>query len=528
MLWGLDRPGLIPHPQRVSADALVNRRRLDTAYAVTSRSSFGNFGALNIMSDLGAGLFDNVNVTLTGLVAPGHPDIPATPRWKTPDGITSFSSGSEFPGPRIYLDDAGWSVSIDLLSEATQSTACPVTYDSVADASWGCEFDYINNSRVGTDYLGTEMGTPDVWWSDAQGYTDFETVTAQRSTNLWNVLGKGGDTALMKMVVSMTKGHRKHTFMVSAMKTTILGIASVQMSDVQDIVERTWRGGDGPALLQQDLDAIGKAVDKGSVGLSMGRQHTDGYKVTSRVYQLVTAKALDISIYTIFQVLDANITLINSETVDHAPVEFEDCSTWYSNNALGGVVTGTDCITAARLDGRTKLFQGQLDTMSVFVLQGTLGKSPALTAADALDKGAWRWIQEHDSELENLVLSRAYIIAGNAGAVMVDVNILRPAISILQLILTFLPLVTFTVSWGAVLGWVGWYYQASLFSNLVTTTHEGYDGERPTFLSKPPKLVIVRGEDKVYLATDAGVFRHTGREVARMPLRVERMTEATV
>lgn len=524
MLWGLDDPGLAPHPHRVSADTLANHRHRDIPYTVTSRTAFGNIGALDIMSDLSAGLFDRVNVTLTGLVAVGQPEIAAKPHWKAQDGAKDVTA---FPGARIYLDDEGWSVSIDLLIESTSIVDCPATYATVSDASWMCEFKYDNDTRRGADYLNAPFGVPDLWWSAAQGYADFEYISTDRATNIWSTLGKGGDTELMKMVLSITRGHRKHTFMVSAMKTTILALARepVNMADVRDLVERTWRGGDGPALFQQDLDAIGKVVEEGSTGVSMGRQHTDGYKVTSRVYQLVSPFVGNTPSYTAFQILDANITLINSESVDQVPVPFEDCDTWYRNDAFGGVVGGTNCYVAMRLDGRTTVFQGEVDTMAVFVLEGTLGRKRASTAADALDHDAWRWIQEHDTELENLVLSRAYIVAGNAAAVMVDVNILRPAVSILQLLLVLLPVVTCAMSWGVVVGWVGWHYQSSLFSNVITTTHEGYDGEKPGYISKPPKLVIVRGGGKVYLATETGVFWHSGRgdgDGDRVPSQIER------
>lgn len=525
VLWGLDHPGFVLHPHRVSADTLAKHRRPNPAYAIMSQSAAGNIDGLDIVSDLGAGLFEGINVTLTSLVAPGHPQIAGKPSWKQKaNGDGSSGAGSVFPGTRIYLDDDGWSVGIDVLGGVVLSGICLQTNTSVADARWGCEVDYTNNTRVGADYFQDPLAVPDVWWSNASGLLEYETVSADRVTNPWHVLGTGGDTLMMKMVFSLARGHRKHTFMVSVMKTTLLAFlgAPIQMADVQDLVQRTWRAGDGAALQTQDLDSIGIVVGKGVNGLTIGRQHSDGYKVTSRVYQLQKTIAGTAIAYTSFQILDVNLTLINSETVEQVPTPFEDCDTWYQNEAYGGVVRGTNCFLAARGDGKTRLFQGETDTMSVFILAGTLGGKRSTTAADALNDAAWRWTQDNNKALEDLLLSRAYILAGNAGSVKVDESILRPAVSILQLVLVLLPVVLFLVSWGVVLGWVEWHFQASLFSNLVATTHEGYNEEKPGYMSEPPKLGIVRAEGRVYLGTETGVFWHTGRPIVWVePPRVQ-------
>lgn len=394
-----------------------------------------------------------------------------------------------------------------------QSFGCPETYSDVTDVSWECEYDYLKNNRTASDYLVDPFAVPDVWWSDAQGLLGYETLAAERGLNPWEALGTGGDTVMMKMVFTLTRERRRHTFMVSAMKTTMLALAGakIQIGEVRDLVERTWRVGDGAALLEHDVDAVGKLVEGGMTGLMMGRQHSDGYKVTSRVYSLLAPFWKGTPSYTAFQILDANITLVNSETVDVAPKPFEDCDTWYRNDAYAGVVTGSNCYIAERDEGKTRRFQGQADTLAVFVLQGALGKKRAGTAADALNDEAWRWVQENNELLENLVLSRAYIISGNGGAVKIDVNILRPALSLLQIVLAALPLLWFVVSWGVVLGWVAEHYQVSLLTNLIATTHDGHDGANPNFMAKVPKMGLVMAGGKVYLGTETGVFLHSGR-----------------
>lgn len=519
MLWGLDHPGIIPRSRLVDADIFAKHRGQDSPYGVTSRSTPGNIGAINLVSDLSAGLFDSVNLTLAGVVAPGYPSIAENQRWKYLDDDASFTKGSLFPGARIYLDDEGWSVSVDILKEAVQSGSCPVNYASVADVSWDCEFNNFEDPRRALDYLTSPLAVPAIWWTAIQGLVDNEILRTDRGTNPWEILGKGGDTVLMKMVFSVSRGNKKHTFMVSAMKTTLLALAEtkIDMNDVRDLVRRTWRGGDSSELMEQDLASIGDVAQKEDIGLVIGRQHSDGYKVTSRVYQLVSPFDGNSTVFTAFQILDANLTLINSETVDTPPTPFGDCDTWYRNEAYGGVVSATNCFDAVRVPGRTSLFQGEADTMAVFLLQGTLGKKRATTAADALNDVAWQWIQDHDAELESLVLSRAYILAGNPKSVKLKVTTLVPALSVLQLILVLLPLVAFAVSWGVVFGWVGWHYQASLFSNLITTTHDGYETEKPDYMTEPPNMGIVRVDGIVYLGTDTGVFLHTGRDGGEAP-----------
>lgn len=339
-------------------------------------------------------------------------------------------------------------------------------------------------------------------------------MNTERGSNPWDSLGTGGDTAMMKMVFSLERGYRKHTIMLSAMKTTVLAFSTtpIEMADVQNLVQRMWRTEESAEVQTKDLDAIRAALGKPNTGLTLWRQHSDGYKLTSRDYQLQATIVGDQTVYTAFQILDVNMTLVNSETVQQAPTPFEDCNLWYNNNAYGGVVTGSSCYFAQRVAGRTGVFQGQTDTLAVFILTGSLGKKRATTSADALNEDVWRWTQDNNDAIEALVLSRAYILGGSLGSVKVDVQVLRPAVSILQLLLALLPILVFVLSWGSVRGWVGWHFQSSLFSNLVATTHEGYDGEKPDYMTDPPKLGIMRAEGRVYLATGTGVFLHTGRE----------------
>lgn len=107
-------------------------------------------------------------------------------------------------------------------------------------------------------------------------------------------------------------------------------------------------------------------------------------------------------------------------------------------------------------------------------------------------------------------------------AVQIDINNYMPAVSILQLVLAALPVVAAAVAYRFLLARATWHYQASLFCNLVATTHDGYDGERPEFMKDPPEVSIVKSEDKAYLGTAAGVFCHTENAVGVVPRGVWR------
>lgn len=111
------------------------------------------------------------------------------------------------------------------------------------------------------------------------GFLDSETIVAERGANPWANLGAGGDTVLMKMVLSLARGVRKHTFVVSPMKTTLLAFdtAPIEMADVQDLVRRTWRAQECVEVQMADLDAICAVLERPMTGLTLGRNHSDGF-----------------------------------------------------------------------------------------------------------------------------------------------------------------------------------------------------------------------------------------------------------
>lgn len=79
MLWGINRLGFVLHSHRVSADALTKHHNPGAIYAVVPKSASGDIGDFGIASVLDVGLFEGVNVILTGLVTPGQPQIAGTP-----------------------------------------------------------------------------------------------------------------------------------------------------------------------------------------------------------------------------------------------------------------------------------------------------------------------------------------------------------------------------------------------------------------------------------------------------------------
>ena len=59
--------------------------------------------------------------------------------------------------------------------------------------------------------------------------------------NIWFAYGQGGDTAVMKQVFTVTKGGRRHTFLETVLRCTMVTNATYDfaMSEVDDLLRRT-------------------------------------------------------------------------------------------------------------------------------------------------------------------------------------------------------------------------------------------------------------------------------------------------
>lgn len=338
----------------------------------------------------------------------------------------------------------------------------------------------------------------------------------------------------MKAVLTVTKGTRRHVFLLSAFKATLVSWedAPLLQSEIEDIVKRTWTG---TATSKLDYDnlmesiASAQARDKGLVArwqtaYAATMRHA-GYRLIKPVNAAGSTKY-----YTAFQVQAANLTLVRSETIPaaSAPQPFESCDGYFINEATGGTVKSTTCGKYDR-DPKPgqKGFRGEIDTASTFVLTKTLGKTGANTSAAGLNQTSWEWLQANDHTIDAVVLSRGYILGVDPQAVVIRITTSEAAVSILQPILAVLPVVLAAVVWIMVRLTTTDHYQASLFSNLIaTTTHteDVDDCHKPGYMRAPPEIVLEESGGHVYMKTEKGVFE-TQRAVIEQGPEHEKGTE---
>ncbi|KAF2470529.1 uncharacterized protein BDR25DRAFT_314705 [Lindgomyces ingoldianus] len=232
------------------------------------------------------------------------------------------------------LDDKGFSVSPDnyvIVSVALDATA----------ALPCAKFDFAQ------PLLETIVGQPEVHWDDASDLVlDSRYFRPNRQNNIWASFGKGGGTTAMKQMFALTKGTRRHSFIASTVKFSMLTTPGVPFSrvEVSDFVKRTWSS--NPE--EQHAPLISRVVDS-----------------------ILKAQDLD-------------------------------------NEAEGGRVTDTDC--AGRVVKPEPRFYGQVNTSAVLIVNG-LGDGRSNISSSALDQSHFLWLQENSPAMDDLLVSRGFIVS---------------------------------------------------------------------------------------------------------------------
>lgn len=379
LLWGLDSPGYILQKSNVTAASIADRLLPEPGYLVFSSSTPGDVGPLDarITDMMGANLFEpGVNFTLTGGTDLGTPKTVAPTR--------SFDE----VGPRIWLDSDGFSVSPDTYitmytnsSKLSDSFNCPwVTISDTAQA-WNCTFDNSFALSLASD---NPLGRPEIHWDDVtdKNLRTPQHITPNREDNPWASLGKGGNTALIKQMVTVTKDRMRHTFIVTAFKASLVSDRSIPFSleEVTDLVKRAWST--DPAdqthpFIYQVANSVVDARSRNSSGVFglTTQAETSVYQLN---YELLNLENFGTMLYSLFRASFVNIRLVRSEELPEPVTPLEPCETFYSNIALGGKVRMTDCVTSS-MDGVYQIkprFLGQTDTSAFLILNGILGESP--------------------------------------------------------------------------------------------------------------------------------------------------------
>ncbi|KAF4439150.1 hypothetical protein FACUT_4332 [Fusarium acutatum] len=253
------------------------------------------------------------------------------------------------------------------IGAATFDTKC-VKFDG-GSAVWYCTFD----NAFAMEYVERVTGKPEVHWSDA---TDLDTryILPERLDNIWVSVGKGGGSALMTQVFTVTKGKRRHTFSQATLKVTMITSPGdpFAIGEVTDLVRRTWSSNE----TEQQNPLIGNIVDgmmnaqKNDLSYLFGA-NTVGNNNKSALqseWGFYTPQNNNNSQYSIVSITSTNMTLIRSETLDKAPEPFEKCERLkFQNEAFSGKVMKTDC-TASKPAVEKQGFYGQVDTAAMMIV----------------------------------------------------------------------------------------------------------------------------------------------------------------
>ena len=522
LLWGLDSPGYLSQKSNVTAAKIADHLLPEPGYLVFSTSTPGDVGPLDarLVDIIGANLVEpGVNFTLTGIVDRGTP--------KTVAATQPF----EEVGPRIWLDHDGFSLSADTYitfasnhSDRIKALDCPWQTMSDTVKSWNCTFDNLYALELANNNI---LGQPEVHWDDVTDKRHkSQYITPTREDNPWTSLGKGGDTALMKQMFTVTKDRMRHTFIETAFKACMVTdwLVPFSLEQITDLVKRSWStdpADQSNPIISKVAHSIVDARSQNSSGV-FGLTAETETSVSQLNYELLNIETIAGQVgYSLFRASVVNITLVRSDELPGPVVPLEPCDKFYSNKALGGKVRETDCYkSSVDQDQDDHRFLGQVDTSAFLILNGILGEGRFNYSDKALNQQAWEWVVNNDEKLSNLVLSRGAILALGPDTVMVEISNVQPAISRLQILLIALCAILAGVSWLCLILFAKAHYSSSLLANLIATTMLTTDGEntkngKPKYLVNCPEITLTtEGGSTMAMTTATGAFRHVVSEGA--------------
>ncbi|KAK2745862.1 hypothetical protein FQN57_003475 [Myotisia sp. PD_48] len=512
LLWGLDSPGFIHVGYNVSSLSLKNQLLDSPGYVVTYSNAPSEEDSLEKLINqlMRANLYeDSVNFTFTGVIERGSPE--SVPPTRKPDPSRNL-------GPRLWLDNEGFSVSLDtlltfaVLDEET-TFDCPWKGVSHSGASWECMFD---NKFASYFIQSTNIGIPEIHWDDASDlFYQSRYLRTNRTDNPWSRVGSGGGTAAMKQMFSVTKGRRKHTFIEDVIK--ICAVLDYETAfpekEVFDLVKRSWSTDpeyQKDPRVAQISEKIALARSQNSSLLLGGATKAEN-SVAQFNYELLNAQgaASDDVLYSLLRISVANITHIRSETLPEPVKPAEQCNgRYFQNIATGGKVHGTDCYASNGGDTTYARFYGEVDTSAVLVVSGPLGDGASNKSATAFNQKTFEWMEKNIDYLNSLVLSRGYIMAIPEAAVTLGRTSLQPAMSYLQVTLVVLPFLFLAIVWTLLFKTADAHYSSSLLANIYATTNMGetFTSKSPGYMTKIPDIKLVENEGKVDIATSTGVL----------------------
>ena len=511
LLWGLDSPGYIFKEYNASVADYASLRKDDTPYVVQlslspnkidTEKPWGisvchipilplNTAAENLTQIMGSDLFkQGLNYTLTGEVDRGTPEIFAPTR-------------KNDVGARIWLDADGFSVSADSVAMIPAITN-PVDEFPVACVSWrqgttrwNCTF----NNTFSQSILETIAGRPEIHWDDASDQAgDSRYLAPSRTHNIWASMGAEMRSAAMKQVFTVTKGTRRHTFLDSTVRVTMLTSSSISVlrGEVDDLVRRSWSQNETERrspLIDLIVDDMMSARDKNAsfyVGLDVS--DNGNRTVLQSGWGFFTVVSAEGALYSAVMATGTNITLLRSETLPAEVSPFQPCNgVSFQNEAFGGKVAQTDCTGVKK--SLASANSRQVDTSAVLIMYG-LGDTRSSLSSSSYNEEVAAWLENEDDRIESLLIARGYIAGVDPALVTVTVKKLVTAMSGLQLFLSTFPLFLAATVWFGIQAFADSRWCNTFLSNLVysmmTVSDAGPDGVRRKlgYMHNPPDIGI--------------------------------------
>ncbi|KAF8160058.1 hypothetical protein B0H34DRAFT_674311 [Crassisporium funariophilum] len=494
LLWALDFPGYVVRSTLVDASSLSSHMVDSPAYITFLTNPLQDLDRIELDQAMGANLYrTGLDFTLPGIFERGSREI-----------VPANQSLSAHVSPRIWLDQEGFGVGVDDAIMVTPSmditTYCSLRTIDDRTQVWKCDIQNPDSLFL----MRQPMGRPMVWWDTRQS----ELLLPERKDNAWVSFGSGGGTTMMKQVFTVTKGHRRHTFMETTFKATMISTFPVPFAndEVVDFVRRTWSRDTGQPLTPtiQALADLVTSSQRNQSSLTFGQFFQDDYTVTSSSTELLMVLPAGTSnetlpLYAALRSVATNITLVRSENLLKEPTPLEPCNSFHTNIATGGIVHNTNCYKSVGDQSRAR-FLGQLDASSVMILNDILGDGNSNISARCLNQTGLNWYKDNVERIDRLLLSRGLILGGDRTTVLVAVNRHEAALSYLQLSLTLLP-------FGLLLSIFLWtirepmsYYQSSFMAAVLATMHVSTDKcAKVGYIRSPPEIVLKRWGEHVHI-----------------------------
>jgi len=494
LLWALDSPGYITRSTLVTTSSVTNQLLANPAYIVFMSDPTKNVTSLDVDQALAGNLFvQGFNFTLPKPVQPGAKNVV-----KTHQTLADV-------GPRIWLDDAGFSVTTSI------NNPCPVRTVNASVQVWKCK---VNNTDTLT-LMNGQSGQPQIWWDNSPSEENHY-LRPDRHDNPWTSLGTGGDTAAMKQVFTVTKENRRHTFLQTVIKVTMVTLPPTPFNDTEitDIVRRTFSD-DSRQPLTPEIKAIADVVigaQTNQTSLAIGVSEQEDYSVSSSRIELLNVFFDTEHLYTSLRLIFTNVTLIRSETLPNSVMPYgPSCPNFVTNLATGGKVRSNDCYKS--IGNQTNAhFLGQLDASAVFILTDVLGDGAKSTSAAALNQTGLDWYLHNAPHIDDLLIARGLILGGDRDAVPLAVQMREAAISYLQLLLLLLSAVLATAAMVlVVVREPTGYYKNSFLAAVCATMHiDGRDGATSCthagYLRTPPEIKLATVHQHVVMSTSGRMF----------------------